>query len=113
MKFLKLLILFFIISIFSSSNVFAEDLEIDLDAGQQIFTQNCAACHVGGQNVVIAEKTLELEVLNKYSMDSIGAITKQVTNGNVAGMPAFGEKLSEEDIQNVANYVLNQAKIGW
>nr|YP_009391765.1 cytochrome c553 [Acrosorium ciliolatum]ARW59909.1 cytochrome c553 [Acrosorium ciliolatum] len=113
MKFFRLLILFCIILIFNVQNIFAEDIEIDLDAGQQIFSQNCTACHAGGQNLVVTDKTLEIKALHKYSMDSIGAITKQVTNGNVAGMPAFGGRLSEEDIQNVAHYVLNQAKIGW
>jgi len=90
--------------------VLAQDTEIDLDAGEQIFSQNCAACHSNGQNVVNPAKTLEIEDLEKYSMNTIDAITYQVKNGNVGGMPKFGERLSEEDIINVANYVLNQAK---
>ena len=32
----------------------------DAAAGQQIFDGNCAACHAGGQNVIVPEKTLEL-----------------------------------------------------
>lgn len=113
MKFFRLLILFCIILIFNLQNICAEEIEVDLDAGQQIFSQNCTACHSGGQNSVIIEKTLELGALEKFSMNSVDAIIRQVTLGNVAGMPAFGGRLSEEDIQNVANYVLNQAKIGW
>lgn len=113
MKYFRLLILSCVISILNSQIVLAEDFDIDLDAGQQVFSQNCAACHAGGQNLIVAEKTLEIEKLQKYKMDSISAITTQVTNGNIAGMPAFGGRLSDEDIQNVANYVLNQAKSGW
>nr|QCI06507.1 cytochrome c553 [Erythroglossum lusitanicum] len=113
MKFLKLFILFCLVLGFSVNTILAEELEIDIDAGQQIFSQNCTACHMGGNNLVVAEKTLKIEALKKFNMDSIQAITNQVTNGNVKGMPAFGGRLSEEDIQNVANYVLNQANIGW
>ena len=32
----------------------------DVDAGEQVFSGNCAACHAGGQNVIMPEKTLEL-----------------------------------------------------
>nr|YP_009392596.1 cytochrome c553 [Bostrychia tenella]ARW61158.1 cytochrome c553 [Bostrychia tenella] len=112
MKFLSnLFIILFVVLLFSFQFVLAQ--EVDLDAGQQIFTQNCAACHAGGNNVINPEKTLKIEALKLYNMDSIDAITKQVTNGNPAGMPAFGGRLSDEDIQNVANFVLNQANIGW
>ena len=45
-------------------------------------------------------------------MNSIDAITTQVTNGK-GPMPAFGGRLSDDDIQNVANYVLSQSKTGW
>jgi cytochrome c6 len=38
-------------------------------------------------------------------MYNLDAIIYQVTNGK-NGMPAFGGRLSEDDIQNVANYVL-------
>nr|QCI06429.1 cytochrome c553 [Dictyurus purpurascens] len=84
--------------------------EIDLDAGEEIFTQNCAACHANGENLVNPVKTLKIDVLHEFQMDSIDAIKRQVTNGNKNGMPAFGGRLSDEDIQNVANYVLNQAQ---
>lgn len=84
----------------------------DIEAGQQIFSQNCTACHSGGNNVIAPEKTLKKEVLAEYGMNSIEAITNQVTNGKNA-MPAFGGRLSDDDITNVANYVLNQSEIGW
>ena len=107
---LRFLILVQIIFLFTIRIVSAQDNEIDLDAGEQIFTQNCAACHANGENLVKAEKTLKIEALEKYKMNTIDAITYQVKNGNVGGMPKFEDRLSEEDIINVANYVLNQAK---
>ena len=91
-----------------SSNAFAADIA----AGEQIFNANCAACHAGGNNAIIPEKTLKKDVLETYAMNSIDAITTQVTNGKGA-MPAFGGRLEAEDIDNVANYVLSQAEQGW
>ena len=34
----------------------------DAGKGNGIFDGNCAACHVGGQNVIMPDKTLEQEV---------------------------------------------------
>nr|QCI05041.1 cytochrome c553 [Callithamnion tetricum] len=90
--------------------VLAED--IDLDAGQQVFSANCMGCHAGGNNVLMPEKTLQKEALENFGMDNIQSITTQVTNGKMQ-MPAFGGRLTDEEINNVANYVLNQSKSGW
>ena len=42
-------------------------------------------------------------------MNSISSISYQVTNGK-NGMPAFGGRLTENDIENVANYIIYQAE---
>ena len=80
----------------------------------QIFSGNCAACHAGGQNVIMPEKTLEQSALEEYLDGGFneGAVVKQVTNGKNA-MPAFGGRLSDDDIKNVATYVITTAKAGW
>lgn len=91
-----------------SDNVYAADTE----AGEQIFSGNCAVCHSGGNNAIIPEKTLQKEVLAANSMNSVDAIVNQVTNGKGA-MPAFGGRLTDENIQDVANYVLSQSEQGW
>lgn len=80
--------------------------------GQQIFNANCSACHIGGNNVIIANKTLKKEALEKYGMKSLEAITSQVTNGKNA-MPSFKGRLAEDEIEAVAAYVLDQAETGW
>ena len=41
-----------------------------------------------------------------------GAVAKQVTNGKNA-MPAFGGRLSDEDIANVAAYVIKRSNDTW
>lgn len=84
----------------------------DLDAGKRIFSANCAACHAGGNNVVAREKNLKKDALTQFEMSSLEAIQTQVTKGK-GMMPAFGNKLSADDIANVASYVLDQAEKGW
>ena len=84
----------------------------DLINGETIFAANCSACHAGGNNVIISERTLKKDVLTMNGMDSVDAITYQVTNGKNA-MPAFGGRLSDKDIEDAANYVLMQAEKGW
>ena len=91
-----------------SSQVFAADIE----NGERIFTANCAACHAGGNNVIMPEKTLKKDALEANGMNAVSAITYQVTNGKNA-MPAFGGRLSDTDIEDVANYVLSQSENGW
>jgi cytochrome c6 len=87
-------------------------LAADAGAGGKVFSANCAACHAGGNNVVMANKTLKKEALEQFGMNSADAIIYQVQNGKNA-MPAFGGRLSAEDIENVAAYVLDQSGHDW
>lgn len=84
------------------------------DQGEKIFNQNCAACHAGGQNVIMPEKTLEKEALETYLAGgrSEASVRTQVTNGKNA-MPAFGGRLSDADIEDVAAYVIKTSGEGW
>ena len=86
----------------------------DAAAGENIFSGNCAACHAGGQNVIMPEKTLEKAALEEYLDGGFNeaAVRKQVTNGKNA-MPAFGGRLSDDDIANVAAYVISTSSAGW
>ena len=108
MKLISTILLIFSIIFTGTHSIFAADLE----AGEQIFSANCAACHAGGNNAVTPEKTLKKEVLAENGMNSISAITNQVNNGKNS-MPAFGGRLADDEIENVANYVLNQSEQGW
>lgn len=80
--------------------------------GERIFTANCAACHIGGNNIIIAEKNLSKDALAKYEMNSIAAIKTQVILGKNA-MPAFGDNLNSAEIEAVARYVLTQSQQDW
>lgn len=88
----------------------------DLDHGSQLFSANCAACHMGGGNVISASRTLsksDLQAhLNEYRDDHLEAIEHQIENGKNA-MPSFVDKLSEQDIIDVAGFVELKAEKGW
>jgi cytochrome c6 len=85
---------------------------VDIENGEKIFTANCSACHAGGNNVIMPEKTLKKDALEANGMKTVDAIKYQVTNGKNA-MPAFGGRLGDPDIEDVANYVLSQTEKGW
>jgi len=107
----KLLLVLLVITL--STIVYCHSaLAEDTASGAKVFSANCAACHVGGRNVVMADKTLKSDALEKYGMNSREAIVNQVTNGKGA-MPAFKGKLNRAQIEDVATYVLNQADKGW
>lgn len=84
----------------------------DLQNGANVFQVSCAMCHQGGQNMIVADKTLEKAALEKYGKNSVAAIVAQVKAGmNI--MPAFKEKLTDSQIEDVAAYILEQAENGW
>lgn len=80
-----------------------------LENGEKIFTSNCSVCHLGGNNIIIPEKNLKKEALEANGMNTVSAISYQVINGK-NGMPAFGGRLTEPDIEDVATYVLHKSQ---
>ncbi len=76
--------------------------------GKSLFKNNCSVCHLGGNNIIIPEKNLKHETLEANGMNSKNAITYQIINGK-NGMPAFGGRLKEEEIEKITLYVLEQA----
>ena len=113
MKKLLAIALTILVSVFTfSSSAFAADAA----AGAAVFSANCAACHAGGNNAVMPPKTLKEDALKTYlagykdgSKSLEEAIAYQVTNGQGA-MPAFGGRIADGDIANVAAYVADQAQ---
>ncbi|MDZ8109930.1 MAG: c-type cytochrome [Nostoc sp. DedQUE12a] len=110
-----LLILLLAIALFNVTFI-SPALAAETSNGAKIFEANCASCHIGGGNILIAEKTLKKEALSKYlknyDNDSIQAIIHQVQHGKNA-MPAFKDKLTPEEILQVAAYVFQNAQQGW
>lgn len=80
--------------------------------GAEIFSFHCAGCHIHGENIIRRGKNLKKKALRRYKMDSLAAITAIVTNGK-NNMSAYKERLTTEEIQKVAVYVLEQAEKDW
>lgn len=95
----KFLLFFFF---FHYSLVNANDIQL----GQKLFESNCNVCHLNGNNLIIPEKNLKKETLEMNGMDNLDSIIYQITNGK-NGMPAFGGRLTEVQIENIAVYVIN------
>jgi heme/copper-type cytochrome/quinol oxidase subunit 2/mono/diheme cytochrome c family protein len=73
----------------------------DASAGESVFAENCSVCHGatghggnGGPDLTTMPKAQE-----------VASAEEQVTNGG-GGMPPFAGTLSEEEISNVATYVV-------
>ncbi|AFZ24575.1 cytochrome c, mono- and diheme variants family [Cylindrospermum stagnale PCC 7417] len=85
---------------------------LDTTNGAQIFGVHCAGCHINGGNIIRRGKNLKKNALKKYGMDSLEAISAIVTNGK-SNMSAYKDRLSSQEIADVAAYVLEQAETGW
>jgi cytochrome c551 len=73
----------------------------DAAAGKEIFVANCGSCHT--REEAGTEGNIG-PVLDDVSVDFDGVV-QQVTNGG-GGMPAFQGTLSEQQIQDVAAFVV-------
>jgi quinohemoprotein ethanol dehydrogenase len=71
------------------------------EAGKEVFAEECSVCH--GANGLGGNGGPDLTTMPK-AKEQAGA-EEQVTNGG-GGMPAFKGTLSEEEIKNVAAYVV-------
>ncbi|KAJ8608165.1 hypothetical protein CTAYLR_010304 [Chrysophaeum taylorii] len=92
--------------------------------GVQLFAKNCAACHAGGGNIVARTKTLSAADLNRDGYSSLEKMAEIIALGKNA-MPGYGEAcqpklactfgphLSEDEVNSVAEFVLDQAQAGW
>jgi cytochrome c6 len=84
----------------------------ELANGAKAFDLHCAGCHINGGNIVRRGKNLKLKTLQKNHMDSIEAIATIITNGK-GNMSAYRDRLTSEQIQAVAGYVLDRAQSDW
>jgi cytochrome c6 len=87
-------------------------LAADTANGAKIFSVQCAGCHVNGGNIVRRGKTLKKNALKRNGMDSLEAIASLVANGK-NNMSAYKDRLTEQQIEDVSAYVLEQAEKDW
>jgi cytochrome c6 len=105
----KISFLFFLYSFFFYFNFFPSSIAVSLENGEKVFITNCSVCHFGGNNIIIPEKNLKKETLESNGMNTIRTISYQVVNGK-NGMPAFGGRLTEKEIEDVSVYVLQKSE---
>ena len=103
-----LLITFSILTMGFSTPAFAADTA----NGAKIFSVECAGCHIKGGNIIRRGKNLKLKALKRNNVDSLEEIATLVTNGKNI-MSAYKDRLSEQQIQDVSAYVLEQADKDW
>lgn len=81
-------------------------------ASAALFTENCAACHANGGNIIRRGKNLKRRAMVRNGYGEVSAIASIVTNGKGI-MPAYADKLSGEEIRAIAQYVHEQSEAGW
>lgn len=95
----------------------------DIEYGRKLFTANCAGCHSKGSNVLNPFKTLQQQSLSRDGYDSQEKVIEIIQKGKSL-MPAYSEfispkgnlmpaKLTNNEIEAVAAFVLQQARDGW
>lgn len=76
----------------------------DAAAGADLFAQSCAMCHGAEGKGGIGP---DLTSANYIYGNSTAAVKESITNGRPKGMPAFGNQLSQEQIDNLVAHVLS------
>ena len=103
----RLLICCLVVSVWISTSAMAW-----AESAPELFEVNCAGCHPNGANIIRRGKSLKQKALSRHGYTSVDAIATLITNGKGL-MSAYGDRLSEDDITNLASYVLDQAAINW
>ena len=78
----------------------------------ELFDVHCAGCHAHGGNIIRRGKTLKQRSLKRHGYDTKAAIVEILTNGK-SPMSSYRERLSPNEIQHLAQYVLDQAEQNW
>ena len=86
--------------------------EATSSSGAALFTENCAACHANGGNIIRRGKNLKQRAMGHNGYGEVDVIATLVTQGKGV-MPAYADKLSAEEISAIAQYVHEQSESGW
>ena len=80
--------------------------------GAELFGHHCAGCHLNGGNIIRRGRTLRLPALQQRGLDSAEAIASIASTG-IGQMGGYGPVLGDEGVQQVADWVWQQAQLGW
>ena len=94
----------------SISVMFAGGADAAPSAGEALFKQHCAVCHVDGGNLIAPQKTLHKKDREKNNIKNSEAIIKTMRKPG-PGMTQFSEKtIPEKDAKAIAEYILTTFK---
>ena len=77
-----------------------------------LFEQNCAGCHVNGGNIIRRGKNLKKRAMQRNGYDTVAAIAQIITHGKGI-MSGYSDRLNEEEIGAIAQYVHQKSETGW
>ena len=83
--------------------------QFSLEKGEILFENYCSLCHQNGNTILFPEKNLKKETLERNGINSTESIKYLIKNGK-NGMPAFGGKVKEEEIEQIANYLFDKSQ---
>uniref|UniRef100_A0A5B6ZXA0 Cytochrome c-553 n=1 Tax=Davidia involucrata TaxID=16924 RepID=A0A5B6ZXA0_DAVIN len=128
MKFMKSLAPTLLAAIVALSPIFNPPVSLgqttDVHRGATLFGRACIGCHYAGGNIIQPGATLFLKDLQRNGIDTEEEIYR-VTYYGKGRMPGFGEnctprgqctfgqRLQEEEIKLLAEFVKSQADQGW
>ncbi|SDM18417.1 cytochrome c6 [Geoalkalibacter ferrihydriticus] len=82
----------------------------DLEAGETLFNQHCAACHADGGNVMRPERNLTHANLMERGLGTPESLRDYLRDPG-PGMPAFNQNtISDEQGENIGHYILETFK---
>jgi len=78
--------------------------------GEKLFTQQCAACHPQGGNIINPQKSLSKKILAANTIKTEEDIIKIMRNG-APGMTKFdANAITDADAKMIARYILSTFK---
>lgn len=77
------------------------------ESGKKLYFQYCNACHENKGNLILPEKKLDGEILEKFGIQKKDALEYQIRNGK-NGMPSFELRLTNFEIKAITTYLLDQ-----
>jgi cytochrome c6 len=78
-------------------------------SGEQVFKEQCSACHAGGGNILNPKKPLK----GSPPLKTFAAFLTQIRKPQQPMPPFPPSKISDEQAKQLYDYILKQEKAGW
>ena len=102
-----------IIFLFTTFSTYSNQcLAVENSMAEKLFIEHCSGCHVNGGNIVRRNKNLKITTLKRNGLDNPEAIAKVAREG-IGSMSGYANVLSEQEVEIIANWILEQAQKAW